>query len=101
MRISTSLWVALLALSALPMQAQTITVIHSFSGGADGAYPLADLIIDKAGNFYGTTFNGGSSACGAVGCGLVFKLLILSDSFYVIGGQFDSTCKLPQLGRIF
>ena len=50
-------------------QAQTFTVLHSFSGGTDGAYPQAGLVMDKAGNLYGTTFNGGSS-----GCGTVFKV---------------------------
>jgi uncharacterized repeat protein (TIGR03803 family) len=45
------------------------TVLYSFSGGADGAYPLAGLIRDPAGNFYGTTSGGG-----AAGEGVVFKV---------------------------
>jgi uncharacterized repeat protein (TIGR03803 family) len=50
------------------------TVLYSFAG-ADGANPTAGLVQDGAGNFYGTTDNGGSSGCGAVGgCGVVFKL---------------------------
>jgi uncharacterized repeat protein (TIGR03803 family) len=32
----------------------------------DGANPMADVIVDAAGNVYGTTFNGGSNACGTV-----------------------------------
>jgi uncharacterized repeat protein (TIGR03803 family) len=47
----------------------TETVLHSFTGGADGAFPLAGLIQDSAGNFYGTTEFGG-----AAGQGVVFKL---------------------------
>jgi uncharacterized repeat protein (TIGR03803 family) len=47
------------------------TVLYSFTGGADGGLPLAGLVRDEAGNFYGTTFFGGASACG---CGTVFKL---------------------------
>ena len=54
------------------------TVLHSFSGGADGDYPTAGLIRDAWGNFYGTTESGGngSSSCpfGSGGCGVVFKL---------------------------
>jgi uncharacterized repeat protein (TIGR03803 family) len=50
-------------------QAQTYTVLHSFTRGADGAVPTARLIRDKAGNLYGTTFSGG-----AYGAGVVFKL---------------------------
>jgi uncharacterized repeat protein (TIGR03803 family) len=45
------------------------TVLYSFTGGADGAYPLSGLTQDAAGNFYGTTINGGSA-----GFGVVFKL---------------------------
>jgi len=33
-------------------QAQTFTVLYSFSGGTDGAYTLAGLVRDKAGNLY-------------------------------------------------
>jgi len=45
------------------------TVLYSFSGGADGGYPLAGLIRDPAGNLYGT-----SSGGGAAGAGVVFKI---------------------------
>jgi uncharacterized repeat protein (TIGR03803 family) len=48
------------------------TVLHSFCSErncADGASPLAGLIIDAAGNLYGTTFLGG-----AHGKGTVFEL---------------------------
>jgi uncharacterized repeat protein (TIGR03803 family) len=46
------------------------TILYSFTGGADGAYPMyGDLIFDQAGNIYGTTEQGGSAAGG-----VVFKL---------------------------
>jgi uncharacterized repeat protein (TIGR03803 family) len=45
------------------------TVLYSFTGGADGAYPLAGPIRDTAGHLYGTTSQGG-----AYGSGVVFKL---------------------------
>jgi uncharacterized repeat protein (TIGR03803 family) len=44
-------------------------VLHSFTGGADGANPYAGLVRDSAGNFYGTTANGG-----AYNAGVVFKV---------------------------
>ena len=51
-------------------------VIYSFTGGADGAQPLSDLILDSEGNLYGTTNLGGTfgGACGGIGCGTVFEL---------------------------
>lgn len=51
------------------------TVIHTFTGGADGAIPMSDLIIDAAGNLYGTTWlGGGLSLCNKAGCGVAFRL---------------------------
>ena len=35
--------------------AQTFTVLHTFTGGADGATPYSGLTIDRAGGLYGTT----------------------------------------------
>jgi uncharacterized repeat protein (TIGR03803 family) len=51
------------------------TVLHSFTGGADGSFPEAGVIRDAAGNLYGTTSGGGDPNCViAPGCGVVFKL---------------------------
>jgi uncharacterized repeat protein (TIGR03803 family) len=44
----------------------TETVLYSFTGGADGAFPEAGLIRDNAGNLYGTTTQGGSDNIGVV-----------------------------------
>lgn len=46
--------------------AQTYTVLYSFSGTPDGAYPEASLILDSAGNLHGTTFQGGASNAGSI-----------------------------------
>jgi uncharacterized repeat protein (TIGR03803 family) len=43
---------------------------YSFTGGADGGDP-GDLVMDKSGNLYGATVNGGDPNCD---CGVVFKL---------------------------
>jgi uncharacterized repeat protein (TIGR03803 family) len=54
----------------------TENVLHAFAGGKDGVGPVAGLILDQAGNLYGTTSGGGIIKCGGSGsgCGTVFKL---------------------------
>jgi uncharacterized repeat protein (TIGR03803 family) len=52
------------------VHAQTYNVIYNFTGGMDGAFPEAGLTMDKAGNLYGTAYEGGSSNRGTV-----FKML--------------------------
>jgi uncharacterized repeat protein (TIGR03803 family) len=54
--------------------AASLKVVYSFRSGKDGSFPAASLIVDKAGNFYGTTFEGGGNACEVGDCGTVFKL---------------------------
>jgi uncharacterized repeat protein (TIGR03803 family) len=54
------------------------TVLYSFKGEPDGAYPYWGVIRDTQGNFYGTTSYGGINGvdCSGAeaGCGTVFKL---------------------------
>jgi len=55
----------------------TETVLHFFTGSPDGLAPFAGLVMDAAGNLYGTTAYGGDPNCyNAVGesCGVVFKV---------------------------
>jgi len=42
------------------------TVLYSFVGGTDGDTPVSGLIMDSAGNLYGTTLNGGTHNNGTV-----------------------------------
>ena len=48
------------------------SVLYSFAGGSDGAYPQAGL-IDVNGTLYGTTENGGNVTC-SLGCGTVYSI---------------------------
>lgn len=48
-------------------------VLYNFKGGWDGIGPTG-LILDPAGNLYGTTDVGGGGGCTDEGCGTVFQL---------------------------
>ncbi len=48
-------------------------VLHRFTGGADGAYPIAGL-TNLNGSLYGTTYYGGINANCPSGCGTVFRI---------------------------
>ena len=43
-----------------------LKVLYSFTGGSDGYEPFAGVIADKAGNLYGTTYQGGANGLGTV-----------------------------------
>lgn len=83
-------------------------VLHVFTGGADGAYPsnVPALIMDQAGNLYGTARGGGNFLCSdAGGCGLVFKLTPNQNGgwsetvlYSFLGGDDGSN---PETGVIF
>ena len=51
----------------------TETILYTFTGGADGAFPNSNLIFDASGNLYGEAFRGGNASCND-GCGVIFEL---------------------------
>jgi len=64
-----SLLIALLFVFSVASFASTSQVVYSLAGDEDGEYPDTDLIIDSAGNIYGTSVLGGD-----FGTGTVFQL---------------------------
>jgi uncharacterized repeat protein (TIGR03803 family) len=71
--------VAVLTLAGAAMAAgQTETVLHVFQGGTDGYYPESyPVVLDGAGNVYGTTSYGGGGNCTFnvyTGCGMIYQL---------------------------
>lgn len=53
----------------------TEQVLHNFGDGIkEGGILYGGLVLDGSGNLYGTTAEGGGSACGGRGCGTVFEL---------------------------
>ncbi|HEY7993429.1 MAG TPA: choice-of-anchor tandem repeat GloVer-containing protein [Candidatus Eremiobacteraceae bacterium] len=65
----TLIAVSLVGWGTKPNAAQE-TVLYRFTGPPDGQFPLAGLLADAAGGFYGTTAAGGKT-----GSGTVFKLI--------------------------
>jgi uncharacterized repeat protein (TIGR03803 family) len=47
------------------------TLLHTFHGRTDGAFSYGTMVLDAAGNLYGTTRLGGDPTCN---CGTVFKV---------------------------
>ena len=66
--VTAAIVLAMTIIAAPAAEAQTLSILHAFTGGRDGGEPYAGLTIDQAGNFYGTTSTGGA------GYGTVFKL---------------------------
>jgi len=55
---------------------RNFTVLHSFAGGtSDGAFPqYGRLTMDRSGNLYGVTSEGGLSGCHGYSCGVLYEL---------------------------
>jgi len=70
------------------------TVLYTFTGGSDGAYPGGGLILGIDGNFYGTTQSGGANNLGTV-----FKLTPagIESVVYSFGGNGDGTVPFAPL----
>ena len=52
----------------------TYTLLHEFTGGADGSYPQDQVVVDSNGNVFGTASNGGDYQCSYDGCGTVWEI---------------------------
>ena len=97
-----------LTLTAQPTQSQTYQVLHSFTGGADGATPTAGVTLGTAGSLYGTTSAGGylgtQYSCQAHGgCGIVFRLTSIRGSWTenVLHAFTGPDGAIPNAGVVF
>jgi uncharacterized repeat protein (TIGR03803 family) len=94
-------------LSPNPNGGWTGTVLYTFQPSG-GWGPSPGLVLDRAGNLYGTTFRGGSSGCSVdenSGCGTVFQLSPhgsggwTETALYIFQGENDGGN--PAAGLIF
>ena len=85
------------AMVASPLQAQTFKLMHTFTGGTDGANPAAGFVMNPAKTMmYGTTNGGGTN-----GAGVVYKLSLtgkLTPLYTFTGGADGGN---PQSSLIF
>ena len=81
------------------------TILHTFTGSTDGAYPYGGLAIDKSGILYGTSDSGGT-----FGYGNVYKLsstngkwseTILHEFMSADGANPDAGVILDQQGNLY
>jgi hypothetical protein len=87
------------------------TALYTFTDGADGAAPYAGVILDAAGNLYGTASAGGNlNGCNAFGCGVVYRLYPNSSgtwtetvihTFQLLGTHIGQGGGVPLGGLIF
>jgi hypothetical protein len=57
--LSTAVVLVFICLDGATVHAQTFTVLHAFTGGADGAQPEMGITMDADGNLYGSAAEGG------------------------------------------
>lgn len=83
------------------------TILHSFTGGADGGLPNG-VILDSAGNLYGTTFGGGSGSLTGLQEGVVFQMSTTGDETVLYsftglsdGGAPDAGVILDPKGNLY
>jgi uncharacterized repeat protein (TIGR03803 family) len=78
-------------------------ILHNFTGAPDGGEPTAGLVRDAGGNFYGTTFVGGTS-----GAGTIFKVdaaggetILYSFTGGTDGGNPESRLVMDSSGNLY
>jgi uncharacterized repeat protein (TIGR03803 family) len=78
----------------------TLTTLHNFceqSGCSDGFTPVAPLLQDTNGEFYGSTYGGGTSTYCTGGCGTLFSLSVGLEPFVetqTTSGKVGATIKI-------
>jgi uncharacterized repeat protein (TIGR03803 family) len=97
MAFAQILFYAVIMVVAQSTQAQTYTVLHTFTGGPDGGFPYAGLTKDQTGTLYGTACEGGT------GFGVVYSIVdgAAGTTFTVIHTFHESDGSCPVNKVIF
>jgi uncharacterized repeat protein (TIGR03803 family) len=71
------------------------TTLYSFTGGTDGSFPYAGVVLDSKGNLYGTTSQGG-----VAGYGTIFKVTLSGTETVLHSFSCGSEPCYPQRGVV-
>jgi uncharacterized repeat protein (TIGR03803 family) len=71
------------------------TILHNFTGGADGGYPTAGVVLDPAGNLFGTALFGGSNYGG-----VIYKITPAAVQSVIFNFDFVPDGSSPQAGVV-
>ena len=100
--LETKTWIFFVAaitwfvLTALAQgQSYREVLLHSFNSGTDGSNPMAPLILDAAGNLYGTTYGGGAN-----GKGTIFRIDTSGNESVLYSFAFGVDGQNPSAGLI-
>jgi uncharacterized repeat protein (TIGR03803 family) len=101
-------WLVVLIFTSLTFAEWNEKVLYSFQDGTDGATPVGGVVFDKAGNLYGATMYGGSSACPPGWCGTIYELSPPTQKggnwteqvLHVFGGYYEGDGAMPSGGLI-
>ena len=83
------------------------TILHNFGAPGDGSEPLHSVVLDTAGNVYGTTYQGGPDNAGTVfqlvpsGASWTENILASFSSTGAIGGGPFAGLIIDQAGNLF
>jgi len=77
--VAISAFIAVTAVATPSADAQTFTIIHTFTGQHDGENPIAGLTIGGSGTLYGTTSQGGLGDGG-----VVFKMTLTAGGWVLV-----------------
>jgi uncharacterized repeat protein (TIGR03803 family) len=80
--ITPFILLSLVVLTSPAAHSQTFNVLYNFTGGPDGAHPVAGVTMDVKGDLYGTASTGGNLTCNPPhGCGTVYELKLKGSRF--------------------
>jgi uncharacterized repeat protein (TIGR03803 family) len=77
-----------------------LITLYAFQGDSDGGNPVGGVIMDTAGNLYGTAQGGAGTNCADAGCGVVFEIPAGGTYTLLYTFQGGSDGDSPQSGLI-